>query len=69
MNADPCHDMGCKHPRASHETWGRCTERRAYYNERLYGYDQPVIYRTCDCSEWKPSTYLTPRAVTDGPQA
>jgi hypothetical protein len=63
----PCADIGCRHPRSSHEPWGRCSERRAYYNEQIHGYDQPVIHRICDCPEWRPPVSL--RSVRDEPQA
>lgn len=71
MSEDPdtiCAGMGCKHPRKAHTEWGRCSTKRAFYNEVLYGYEQPLIYKTCMCPWMEP---LPPARykVRDAPQS
>lgn len=69
MDTDTCGSMGCKHPRKSHTEWGKCSEKKAFYNEVLYGYEQPLIYKTCLCPWVEPGSLLKRRPVKDNPQA
>lgn len=63
-----CAAMGCKHPRESHDQ-GRCMEKKAYYNEHLYGFDQPLIYKVCGCDWSEPIPATSGRRVKDNPQS
>ena len=66
---DVCSFMGCKHPRKSHTFNGRCDEKKAFYNEVLYGYEQPLIYKTCLCTWSEPIPAKSGRRVKDNPQS
>ncbi len=63
---DKCARMVCHHSRKSHAS-GECSEVIRLYNERLFGFDQPLILKVCGCDWSEPLTRL--RAVKDAPQS